>query len=159
MVKDQCEEMGCEMEIAENTNPLLVRYKFWVNNGKKRSWSSTEAKELEGESNAKSKKQLTEAKAFIEGMGMEVAMGIYMNVNCTHACTQAWYISIYIYIYYLCIYIHIYIYMYIYIYVCIYIYIYICVSRCWTPATSKWRTRHSPRWPTPGMSSGPRQHI
>ena len=125
MVKDQCEEMGCEMEIAENTNPLLVRYKFWVNNGKKRSWSSTEAKELEGESNAKSKKQLTEAKAFIEGMGMEVAMGIYMNVNCTHACTQAWYISIYIYIYYLCIYIHIYIC--IYIYVCIYIYIYMCV--------------------------------
>ena len=123
MVKDQCEEMGCEMEIAENTNPLLVRYKFWVNNGKKRSWSSTEAKELEGESNAKSKKQLTEAKAFIEGMGMEVAMGIYMNVNCTHACTQAWYISIYIY--YLCIYIHIYIC--IYIYVCIYIYIYMCV--------------------------------
>ena len=57
-------------EEVPNENGFLVRYFFVKSEGKTRSFSTTETKELEGTANLKTKKQLQDAESFIEGLGL-----------------------------------------------------------------------------------------
>ena len=49
--------------------PLLNKYYYVQGHGKKREWQSIEQKELSGEKNLKSRKELSDTKGFREALG------------------------------------------------------------------------------------------
>ena len=69
------QELGVEADIIDHSNPLLKRYNFLTYHGKKRTTRSVEVKEMEGEPNLRTKKQVTEAGAFLECLGAGAIMG------------------------------------------------------------------------------------
>ena len=68
-VEDNKKVFGHSGEEVLSPNPLLVRYWYVKSQGKTRSFSTSENKELEGTANLKNKKQLQDAESFLEGLG------------------------------------------------------------------------------------------
>ena len=62
-------EFDHKVEPQVNKNPLLTKYWYVKGEGTKRSFSQTESKELQGSSDVKNRKLLTDAQAFMEGLG------------------------------------------------------------------------------------------
>lgn len=70
IVAQNKKDIGHDEKDMPHENPLLVRVFYIHGQGKKRTWSQSEKKELQLESDLKNVKQLGDASMFIEGMGV-----------------------------------------------------------------------------------------
>jgi hypothetical protein len=71
LIEDNKAEYGHTDEPRLHKNPLICKYFYVKSEGKKRTWEQAEHKEFSGSADPKTRKQLQEAGAFIEGMGLE----------------------------------------------------------------------------------------
>ena len=69
LVAQNKKDLGHDHEPVVHANPLLTKVFYIHAEGKKRSMRQEENKSLMADGEAKTKKQLTDAHAFIEGMG------------------------------------------------------------------------------------------
>jgi hypothetical protein len=71
LIVDNKAEYGHTGEPRLHKNPLICKYLYVKGEGEKRTWEQAEHKEFSGSADPKTRKQLQEAGAFIEGMGLE----------------------------------------------------------------------------------------
>ena len=71
LIVDNKAEYGHTDEPRLHKNPLICKYFYVKSEGKQRTWEQAEHKEFSGSADPKTRKQLQEAGAFIEGMGLD----------------------------------------------------------------------------------------
>ena len=71
LIVDNKAEYGHTVEPRLHKNPVICKYFYVKSEGEKRTWEQAEHKEFSGSADPKTRKQLQEAGAFIEGMGLE----------------------------------------------------------------------------------------
>ena len=69
IIADNKAEYGHQEEPKIHKNPLISKYFYVKSDGKKRSWEQSEQKEFSGSADPKTKKNMQDIGAFMEGMG------------------------------------------------------------------------------------------
>ena len=69
IIADNKAEYGHQEEPRIHKNPLISKYFYMTSDGKKRSWEQAEQKDFSGSADPKTKQNMQDMGAFIEGMG------------------------------------------------------------------------------------------
>jgi hypothetical protein len=69
IIADNKAEYGHQEEPNIHTNPLISKHFYVKSDGKQRSWEQSEQKEFSGTADPKTKKNMADIGAFMEGMG------------------------------------------------------------------------------------------